>query len=844
MSRIASSSSSPSVALDSPSTDSVPTLSSLLFSTAESLVSRSNQLSQSTPTPSKKLPTSNSASSSPFQFTSHPSSLLSHPSTASYLSSLLSEPLPSLLQLPSQLSSLSSTLDSDLSSLAFTRYPSFLLSHSSSLSISSSFSSLSSSLSSLLESTNELASTATEFSSSIKAIRERREKLQKVREKLEPLEELLESPGVLRQCIRAGLFIEAIQIVRRIEDLRKRYHSGQGEGNGVEIEVLERLGRQVEVSLRGLRGKLLGGFEERGLKLPSAVRGIGILRKLNSLTSGEEEQGEEREEEEEEQGLRIIFLTKRWKCLERELKVIEQQMISSGIKLNSDSRNDQPEREMGITRVGTEENEERTRWIKKWIETFREIVGESIGMYSEIFLSASHHSSLSTSSSSAPRVDEFLIPSSSLPASAPLSLFISSSLSSLSSILSSSLPSLTSTASLSTILTQLTYLSYSFTQRHAISFFDSLVPVSSIFSTAVLRIVENEWEHAGKEWEREWRNGWTRSGGTALSMNSTKLRKSGKSPIKDWLVVPEGVSQLLSTPLPSTPTNFTFQEEETSSIRTQPSPTLSLLPPLTHLLNSYINSLNSLRLLPPARIFRDLLRVQSRELERCSRVLEAFVDAWLTSYESLSTTTTNRTIQEEEGTEEETMMRREREEELQIVLTSIAWFGRELIPWLRNSLVRGVYGELGYQGGEEELEAGLREARKRVERLMSRIKGEEWVDPEEVVERKEETNGETKDEEEMGEGELPVLEIPSNPLESNGTSPTTTMKEEEEDDRPLEFSTTTTNGEPSAMKEPALESIGDTEDEKDENKPYLVDEVAPPLPVPLEEEDVGTSRDG
>lgn len=633
---------------------------------------------------------------------------------------------------------------------------------------------------------------------------------------------------------------------------------------GGALGILERVQEGVDRALLGLRGKVLETLGDRTLKLPGAVRGVGILRKI-STERGEVESGKGKRKEEalvrelDEDGLRIVFLSARWKCLKGELEAVEAQMNACGIDTTGGG---------GATikgKVSVEENDERTRWIKRWIEVWREIVGETIGMYSEVFLTGEQDKGQEV------QFDEFLVPRPTLPPTAPLELFLSTSLTSLHSVLRSSLSFLTSTASLSTLLTQLTYCSHSFT-RHGLSFHSHL-QLSQLFENRVSQIMLMEWEQAGKKWEAEWREGWSLSGGSALVTTSIKARRNGRTPIKDWLVVPEGVNTLLSTSLPPTPTSFTSTNIDSPPWHHQPSTTLALLPPLAHLLNTYVNSLNSLRLLPPSSIFPTLLHAQSKELERASRVLEAFIDAWSSSF-AQSTPIPSKSFDSNdvELSEEESTVVKEREEEKRVVLNSMAWFGRELIPWVRGALVEGVYRELHQQkekDGKRVEETGLREARKRVEKLIARIEGREWVDPDAprpVEEAR--TNGVTngsgeiegkgeKEEEPIEEegGALPVLEIPAGPLESL-SSPATTSNgtgANLERDEPLEF--TSSPVEPSSTDEPSLDlplssnghaedGDGEAEGEGEENKPYLVDEVAPPPPLPAQENGTnGITRD-
>ncbi|GAA6059326.1 hypothetical protein JCM10212_005906 [Sporobolomyces blumeae] len=911
-----------------PDTQPVPTLASLLLSTAESLVSRSTSLPTST-TPAR--PTSQlsppNGPSTPFTLTASPSALLSNPETQPYLESLLSHSLPSLLALPNSLHSLSSTLDSDLATLAFTRYPAFLLSHSAAQSISSSFDRLSDSLANLLESTLVLERSAETFEVNLQQIRSKRDRIKLVRERVEQVEELLEAPSVVEACVRAGQWNEAIEVSKRIHELYTRmagrYESrprttgpqadADDEGGRGALRILERVREQVHEALLGLRGRVLESLGQRGLKLPGAVRGVGILRKIaqrgldthrsTSTAIGrrgsfkgkskvvDDESLDHERLELGEAGLRIVFLAARWKCLRAELDLVEVQMTACGVDLTPDSHRKRSSSKGG--RVGVEENDDRTRWTKKWIEVWREIVGETVGMYSEVFLGSAALASVDEQLGTSQDVvrDEFGIPTSSLPPTAPLHLFLSTCLASLSDLLESALDSITSTSCLSTLLTQLTYCSHSFT-RHGLAF-DSYLELSTLFENRILEIVLSEWERAGKAWETEWRSGWTSSGGQALVTSCAKVRKSGKVPIRDWLVVPEGVHSLLSTTLPDPPRTFVVSKSKTddgnddSTWHHSPCPTLALLPPLAHLLNTYVTSLNSLRLLPPSKVFDPLKVAQARELERASRVLEAFVDAWLGSFNSTPLPSHASTFDGAPGgsqhsgsegiSDEEATTIRDRQEEKDVVVASIAWFGRELVPWLGNALSIGVYGELSSEAGGTQKngppggdEAGLVEARKRVERLIARIEGDEWSDPD--LQKDDEGTSKTGVKAGNGEngqaesdslesqaeggdiGDLPVLDLPAQPAIDPTVSPTTANGHATNGDvhgagdgavpdEPLEF-TKVVDANPSTTAEPSLAldvddgagatSSGDRPVDSDENAPYLVDDVAPPPPAPVE----------
>ncbi|GAA5916574.1 hypothetical protein JCM5296_003891 [Sporobolomyces johnsonii] len=825
----------------------IPTLAALLLSTAESLVSRSTSIAA----PPLAKSTSSSSSSATFTLASTPQSLLSHPTASAYLASLLSQPLSSLQSLPTHLSSLSTSLDNDLSSLAFARYSSFLLSHSAAQSIATSFATLSDSLSSLLDSTADLEDAASAFQHRVHAVTDKRERMSRVRDRVEEVDELLDAPDVVDACVRAGYWSEAIQVAARIEELHQRMvaatASSPGQGHGA-LKLLVRVRDEVGQALLSLRARVLESLLQRSLKLPGAVRGIGILRRIAERGLAGEEAGEAgseaagKKKELDEDALRVVFLAARWRCLRTELESVEAQMAASGIQLGG-KESAPPQMDSGVS---VEENDERTRWTKRWIEVWREIVGETVGMYTEVFLSPSALSH--APSATAPTIDDFHVPSHTLDPSAPLHLFLSTALTSLSSTLSSALPALTSPASLSSLLTQLSYCSHSFA-RHGLDFREVL-DLRQRVELRIGRITVAEWELAGQKWEKEWRDGWE-SSGAALSTIAAKARRSGRTPIADWLVVPEGLAAVLSTPLPDPPSSLTAPSHQ--AWHHQPSPALSLLPPLARFLNAHATSLNSLRLLPPLSLYPSLRAAQARELDRATQVLAAFTDAWWTSFNatplprptavfpsSSHDKAQGKRIDDELLTDEEKQLVGERDDEKRLVVAAIAWFGRAVVPWCEGALERGVYGELAGNEGEGEGEGegrarfgaaagredGVVGAARRAERLLARIEGREWVDPDAGkvgdqsgdADRGRETNGEPAVAVGVGVAELPVvLEVPPVPPPS---------------------ASTTTNGDSSLLdlSIPPVDADVDAPQSTEDinNAPYLVGEIAPPRPAPAD----------
>lgn len=617
-----------------------------------------------------------------------------------------------------------------------------------------------------------------------------------VRERMDEVEELLGAGAVVDACVRAGYWGEAIDVAKRLEEVHQRMlhdpvpvvgmmsRSGSRRGGIASIPstpaamsrtptltgtpagsgalvLLTRVRNEVSVALLSLRARVLDSLLQRSLKLPGAVRGISILRRMNDsqnfggmgVVTGEGD--EKKTGEMGEEALRIVFLAARWKCLRAELQGPEAQMIASGIKLKVDSEGqggkkrdgvevnvqEVMDEEEGDLSTVPEENEERTRWIKRWIEVWREVVGETVGIYSEVFLSPTY-----TLSSSKPL---FLATptaapnTTSLTPTVPLTLFLSLSLTHLSKILSSSLPFLTSPSSLSSLLTQLSYCSHSFA-RYGLGFLE-FAQIRELVENRVGNIVKMEWERSGQRWEAEWREIWDATEGSSAAPPSNARRGSSagqrRAPVSlhEKLVVQEGLPTLFSTPLPTTLSPWNHLP---------PSP-LSLLFPLRHFLNSHSTTLNSLRLLPSISLLPRLLVTQAKILNRASQILNAFVEAWLGQYESISSLLSP-PFSADDKSPDQLEEERTKKEERRVLIFVVAAFGRWVIPWCEGALKLGVYGEYwegvvlkqmktsrkeeegGEEEGMQEREGKVLEAVARMEELLRRLEGRKKEIPFEV----------------------------------------------------------------------------------------------------------------
>lgn len=720
-------------------TTNIPTLNSLLLSTAKSLAENSKLINNS----NNKL-----SDSSIVLIPELPSKLLNLNSSNEFLSNLLNLNLKEIINLPLNLKNLILNLDNDLSSLAFTRYSSFLLNHESNLKIKNSFNNLNLNLNNFLISTSNLELISNKFNSNLNNLKLKRERMLKVKERIEEVEDLLESSLVIESCVKFGYWSESIDVAIKLKELNQKLlidnnDSTSKEGRRGALILLDRVINEVQLALLSLRSRVLESLLQRELKLPGAVRGIGILRRMSDgglgLGSHQNHQNQNQQSTTTtttksneftsskgkstvasdglgEDALRIVFLAARWRCLREELDSVEGQMAASGIKFTT--LENSTILKVGGDLVGIEENEERTRWTKRWIEVWREVVGETIGMYNEVFLAPSYLTINLTST---------LKQSHSLTATSPLTLFLSTSLNSLTSILTHSISSLSNSASLSSLLTQLSYCSHSFA-RYGYEFRE-IEFIREKIETRVGEVVIQEWNLAGKEWSKEWNEG---SGKSSTSTSNATSNSKDKKSLEEWLVRSESLSLLLSTPFPPLPS---LDEDSTSTTTTNsttewnhlPPASIALLPPLARFLNSHVVALNGLRLLPAISLFNILIEKQEEELEKATTIFLSFIE----TYSIKISLQINKLLEQNENnlSPEELKLKLKLVQEKKILSFTITFFSRWVLPFIEKGLSLGVYGQLlDTDSGKkfnDNIEVSRRKRRERIEEVWSKLEGDE-----------------------------------------------------------------------------------------------------------------------
>ncbi|KAH8923177.1 hypothetical protein BT69DRAFT_1319695 [Atractiella rhizophila] len=695
-----------------------------------------------------------------------------------YLSTLLSHPLPTLLSLPTTLKSSLSTLSTSLSSLSHKSYSVFLRAHESADKLDSGLDALRRSAEQVRGKTVEdLRDGVRRFvGSSLPHEKERKgkgreasqeeddvavaaqregeegegeegmEQILRERDQLVNLNssllpkvlDLISLPSHVSNCVRTNQWTEALELFDLLKRLLNTY-SSSGQGGGSGEKLLGSLYAQTKIEILGLRSLVVATLRERGLKLPSAVRCVGLLRRmeavdefssndpntaptsllspplssfpsfssLSSLPSSSS--GEEMEKQ-----LRLIFLLARLSCLHDQVGQIDSQLEHLGVLGGGAG---------GSAGIGGEggvevENEERVKGTKRWIEVWREVVGEACGMFLGIF--PPNPNSAPTDSSE--ENHSFSLP----PSPSPLPHFLSHTLSLLHLHLSTNLVHLSSASTLSSLLTQLSYCSDSFS-RYGFAFKSLLSP---LLIDRLREVLTTRMREGGRTFvdtlrlKREegvrrqlWRRH-SRMGSKVYNYESYDLK--ARHQLQDWLIAPDSLDKLLALSSNQLPGKESLKDGFTHL----PPPLLSLFPPLAKLVNSQAAALNELRLLPAIAlksqieiIQKEILREAAEEISkfwngevgdgRSSDAVGAKEDGW-------------KQEEEEEGGDEEERreMMEDKKRKRRIVYIFLSLYARTVVPWCLSALRTGIYNERPSSGWE-----GWKEVTEGCEEILAREEG-------------------------------------------------------------------------------------------------------------------------
>jgi hypothetical protein len=494
-----------------------------------------------------------------------------------YLNDIPTLSLQDLIREPSVLASEAALLTTELTSLCHREYPTFLHVHSTANTLAASFDSLSSSLSSLLSILPDLDTSCRDFTLTARPILAERSKAALVLENHDKLMDILEIPQLIDTCVRNGAYQDASDLASHTTNLVKRFP---------DVSIIRNVEEEVKHSIRTMMAQLLTVLREP-VKLPALHTAVKFLRKMGPWT---------------EEELAVIFIASRNAHLDSTFTTIERDLADP------------------------------SRYIRKYVDAFRENVHDVFNQYSTIFLDSS------TSSQDPRNLRQFLF------------LFAQDKIDTLLRRLDTYLPQVEDATSLTSILTQLTYCSQSF-GRIGLDFRSLL---TTPFSNAVLTSSRSEFDTAA----------------TRLQMSISEAGRTNKAP-SSWLLSGSSAS------IPPFPNRI----DPNGPIHTPP-PILASFPPLAIYLNALLAAFNTIRLLPPSHLLGELSATLSTSL---AVSLEALLFYSMNVTSSSASPLLRRSFDGDDTKEKQ-------DKEKKVVLVTGGAMVKVLIPFVQRALIEGIYG--------------------------------------------------------------------------------------------------------------------------------------------------------
>ncbi|KAH6916706.1 Dor1-like family-domain-containing protein [Coprinopsis sp. MPI-PUGE-AT-0042] len=570
-----------------------------------------------------------------------------------YLSKLTAFSISDLFSEPTALQTQSHHLTSSLTSLTHTSYPTFLSLHRTTTALTTSLETLASSLDSLLnKSLPALEDSATNWKQRTEDVLRERGRALLVLDQHDKIRDLLDIPLLIDACVRNGYFSEALSLSAHAKALSSSASFKEQTPPLVLQSVLSEVHNSVTLMLLSL----LGTLYEPNRKLPALWKAVNFLRKMDAFgpsspfatldskskkpiyLSSEDVVNPEDEITNEEQ-IALAFLAGRESCLQSSLEAV-------GSDVRRLSKRDE---------LDEREKEDLARYLKKYIDVWREGSYDVITQYTTIFLeksttASSQRTQTPQSATSTESQQEFLRLHSLITTFASYTLNAH-----LIPILSPALP-LLSVSLLQSLLTQLTYCSTAFA-RVGLDFKGML---SLLFADAILQVVAHDVRDASKQWAQRL----TKASGSPTT--NSRDRKQVTPPSK-WLVMSSSVS---SPPLPNP-----SSPQGPAHI---PPQLLASYPPLAEHTNSLLGVFNALRLLPALSILADLVEILDDVLADGAHALIMYLNRYSSSL-SQSTAITDDDIER-------------RKRDIRVAQAVGEVYLAVFLPFMRRALVDGVYG--------------------------------------------------------------------------------------------------------------------------------------------------------
>ncbi|KAF5384767.1 hypothetical protein D9615_001053 [Tricholomella constricta] len=593
-----------------------------------------------------------------------------------YETHLTSLALADLVAEPGALQTQAHHLTSSLTSLTHTSYPTFLVLHQSTSALTNSLQDLSSSLSSLITTSLPALQDATAaWHTRTTDILHKRSKARLVLDQHDKIKDLLDIPIFIDSCVRNGYFQEALALATHVRAMATR--------PGAPL-ILVSIHVEVEAAIAQMLVVLLRTLNEPGRKLPALWKAVNFLRKMDAFGPGQDQSDHpvlaclaphDGDRASAEELLALAFLSGRLACLTAALEPISRDIhrLTNPTATSASTDHELPVHANGHS-LSDHDKEDIARYLKKYIDVWREGAYDIITQYSTIFLGQHHQNPQTTSlpksptSHRRPSLQLQFAPLAPTPTLAPslLPLLSPHLVSHLLPLLKTTLP-LLPLPLLPSLLTQLTYCATAFTRVGL----DFRGLVAGIFSSAVVDAVHRGLLDAGTVFSYA-----PPPAPSQAASKKAPLPSKGKQP-SEWLVVSP-----LPLPTPAAPAAPTQQGPAHI-----PPQALTAYPPLARYTNALLGVLNALRLLAPVGIMLEVVGALEGALRRAGEELEGYLRGFVV-VEEVEGGKGDRDG-DGDGSEGE---EREREEEDRVArAVGDAYFG-VLVPFVRRALVEGVYG--------------------------------------------------------------------------------------------------------------------------------------------------------
>lgn len=538
-------------------------------------------------------------------------------SGAAYLNHLTSLPLSTLTHEPAALQTQAHHLTSSLTTLTHTSYPTFISLHKTTTCLSSSLESLSASLHSLLSSSlPALEDTASEWRQRTETVIEERKKARLVLDQHDKIRDLLDIPLLIDTSVRNGYFSEALSLASHTKTLAESIHPPPA--------VLVSIQAEVQHSMSQMLTLLLATLHEPHRKLPALWKAVNFLRRMEVFNGDDQVDAEEH--------IAVAFLGGREACLKTALD-------NCGRDVQGLVKGPEPN-------LGERELEEVARYLKKYIDVWREGVYDIITQFSTIFLErAPGNSTIPTCTQPLSALHTLLTTY----ANYVLTCHLLPSLHLFLPVLSG-LPS-----SLPSLLTQLTYCATAFA-RVGMDFRGVL---GGIFCSAISGGVAKQIRAAGDAWNKQVHSARLNSNGK-LKRRQTRDSIIGAKDVKPLMPSLWIINNTLPPATPTTPS-------ATAGPSHIPPPILGSYPPVAEFTNNLMTALNGLRLLAPVAILPELMLVLDSVLAESSKSLLRYVTLVCNGEETS-------------------------DEEKEVCRAAGQVFSNVFVPFARRALISGVYG--------------------------------------------------------------------------------------------------------------------------------------------------------